>query len=189
MKTVPLNGGTVPLRTSKNPVLGVFRHHCGEIATVHQPQGTKKAHLRYLICDKCKCDQSSGDEYQAKIRANMQPNIEALLAAEGEPVSVKLTENTVTEIEPETNSDAVLDQNQLVEKLDEMTEQVAVTEQPTATPSNVVAEVVEQLAPEPKPQPINNTPQKAANDPIKPLKLVLSAIGGGVVGCLLALAR
>ncbi|MCG7553090.1 MULTISPECIES: hypothetical protein [Pseudoalteromonas] len=188
MKTVPLNGGTVPLRGSKNPVLGVFRHHCGSIATVHQPKG-RKAHLRYLLCDECGTDQGAREPYQEKIRANMQPNIEALLAAEGEPVSVKLTENTVTEIEPETNSDAVLDQNQLVEKLDEMTEQVAVTEQPTATPSNVVAEVVEQLAPEPKPQPINNTPQKAANDPIKPLKLVLSAIGGGVVGCLLALAR
>ena len=83
MRTVPLadSSGTLPLRASKNPVLGVFRHHCGELASVHQPNGTRK-HMRYLICDRCKTDQAAGKEYQAEIKANTYATIEALQASE-----------------------------------------------------------------------------------------------------------
>ncbi|PCC12906.1 hypothetical protein [Pseudoalteromonas sp. JB197] len=78
IKTVPApDGGTIPLRTSKNPVLGVYLHHCGSVASVHRPKGKRKNTL-YLICDECKTDQCAGAAYQEKIAANMQPNIEAL---------------------------------------------------------------------------------------------------------------
>lgn len=77
-KTVPtIDGGTVPLRTSKNPVLGVYLHHCGSVASVHQPKGKRK-NTFYLICDECGTDQCGGKPYQEKIKNNMQPNIEAL---------------------------------------------------------------------------------------------------------------
>ncbi|MDN3486879.1 hypothetical protein QL989_16190 [Pseudoalteromonas sp. APC 3224] len=77
-KTVPaIDGGTLPLRTSKNPVLGVYLHHCGSVASVHQPKGKRKDTF-YLICDECGTDQCGGKPYQEKIKNNMQPNIEAL---------------------------------------------------------------------------------------------------------------
>lgn len=179
MKTVPLNGGTVPLRGSKNPVLGVFRHHCGSIATVHQPKG-RKAHLRYLLCDECGNDQCSGASYQEKIRANMQPNIEALLAAEGESPEAP-PEVTPTEQPIETAPDVVL------EVVTPTVEQV--TEQPTQTTNDVVSEVVEQLQPEPKPQPVHTPNKPAANDPIQPKKLAVCIGLGGLIGGLFALAR
>lgn len=77
-KTVPaIDGGTIPLRTSKNPVLGVYLHHCGSVASVHRPKGKRKDTF-YLICDECGTDQCGGKPYQEKIKNNMQPNIEAL---------------------------------------------------------------------------------------------------------------
>lgn len=77
-KTVPaIDGGTLPLRTSKNPVLGVYLHHCGSVASVHQPKGKRK-NTFYLICEECGTDQCGGKPYQEKIKNNMQPNIEAL---------------------------------------------------------------------------------------------------------------
>lgn len=77
-KTVPApDGGTHPLRTSRNPILGVYLHHCGSVASVHQPKGKRK-NTRYLICEECGTDQCAGKEYQQKILDNMQPNIEAL---------------------------------------------------------------------------------------------------------------
>ncbi|TMP70546.1 hypothetical protein CWB76_10225 [Pseudoalteromonas sp. S1609] len=78
IKTVPApDGGTHPLRTSRNPILGVYLHHCGSVASVHQPKGKRK-NTRYLICEECGTDQCAGKEYQQKILDNMQPNIEAL---------------------------------------------------------------------------------------------------------------
>lgn len=78
IKTVPApDGGTHPLRTSRNPILGVYLHHCGSVASVHQPKG-KRRKTRYLICEECGTDQCAGKEYQQKILDNMQPNIEAL---------------------------------------------------------------------------------------------------------------
>tara|TARA_Y100000782_G_scaffold52778_1_gene58788 strand:+ start:1737 stop:2354 length:618 start_codon:yes stop_codon:yes gene_type:complete len=80
-KTVPApDGGTHPLRTSRNPILGVYLHHCGSVASVHQPKGKRK-NTRYLICEECGTDQCAGKEYQQKILDNMQPNIEALQKA------------------------------------------------------------------------------------------------------------
>ena len=83
-KTVPVTGGTVPLRTSKNPIVGVYLHHCGSIASVHQPRGKRK-NTYYLICEECGTDQCGGKPYQEKIAREMQPTIEALLNAENAP--------------------------------------------------------------------------------------------------------
>jgi len=113
--------GTVPLRASRNPVLGVFRHHCGSIATVHAPKG-RRAHLRYILCDKCGCDQASGGEYQEKIKKNMFVSIEDLEQSEQqapiakvkssdssklltEKLTETLTEKPLTQTEPDTAPD------------------------------------------------------------------------------------
>jgi len=81
-KTVPaVNGGTIPLRTSLNPVIGVYKHHCGSIASVHRPKGKRKNTV-YMMCDECGTDQCGGKPYQEKIAREMQPTIEALLNAE-----------------------------------------------------------------------------------------------------------
>ena len=206
MKTVPHNGGTVPLRGSKNPVLGVFRHHCGSIATVHQPKG-KKAHLRYLLCDVCKCDQASGDEYQAKIRANTYENIEALMAVEDESQPAV----SVTSEPSETPSDAVPTVNELVEIVEplpapEVTEpetvkkplETARTAVPTVKPVESQA-TDPQLAPKPSQTATNGVstastvagpaepqPNATANDP-KPARIGLAAVIGAVFGGLLAM--
>ncbi|WP_282131407.1 hypothetical protein [Pseudoalteromonas aliena] len=87
-KTVPApNGGTIPLRTSLNPVIGVYKHHCGSIASVHRPKGKRKNTV-YMMCDECGTDQCGGKPYQEKIAREMQPTIEALLNAEKAPSDV-----------------------------------------------------------------------------------------------------
>jgi hypothetical protein len=99
MKTTPFGDGNIPLRGSRNPVLGVFRHHCGQIASVHQPKG-KRSKTRYLICDDCGTDQCGGKPYQDKISLNTHHTIEALQAAEGEAHTVTDTVTTDTDIKP-----------------------------------------------------------------------------------------
>lgn len=98
-KTVPVTGGTVPLRTSKNPVVGVYLHHCGSIASVHQPKGKRK-NTYYLICEECGTDQCGGKPYQEKIASEMQPTIEALLNTNEVP-------NKVIEVYPKDDAPAV----------------------------------------------------------------------------------
>jgi hypothetical protein len=174
MNLVPVEGGGhVPMSASKNPVLGVYRHHCGEIATVHQPKGQKKAHLRYLLCPKCKCDQASGDEYQQLIRENTYRTIEELEAAET----------------PDTPTDAVYSDvdRQESEVLSQPLEVVEneLTEQPTETPTDAVKPLPEQPAVKPIAQP--NTP--AANDSDKTKKVAVCAVLGAIVGGLFAIAR
>jgi len=103
VKTVPaLDGGTVPLRTSKNPVLGVYLHHCGSVASVHQPKGKRK-NTFYLICDECGTDQCGGKPYQEKIKNNMQPNIEALQKNRDIPdeLPVKIHEEKTADFVPD----------------------------------------------------------------------------------------
>lgn len=96
-KTVPAkDGGTIPLRASTNPVIGVYLHHCGSVASVHHPKG-KRRHTFYLICEECGTDQCGGKAYQEKIAANKQPNIEALQKTcntQGECVVTKSGEKT-----------------------------------------------------------------------------------------------
>ncbi|OIQ45845.1 MAG: hypothetical protein BM565_12615 [Gammaproteobacteria bacterium MedPE] len=99
MKTVPFDDGHVPLRGSKNPVLGVFRHHCGQIASVHQPKG-RRSNTRYLVCDDCGTDQCGGKPYQEKISQNTYHTIEALEAAEQASQTANDTANADTQIKP-----------------------------------------------------------------------------------------
>ena len=103
IKTVPApDGGTHPLRTSRNPILGVYLHHCGSVASVHQPKGKRK-NTRYLICEECGTDQCAGKEYQQKILDNMQPNIEALQKACDLPgeLPVKIFEEETADFLPD----------------------------------------------------------------------------------------
>ncbi len=190
MKTVPLadQSGTIPLRASKNPVLGVFRHHCGEISTIHQPKG-KKAHLRYILCDKCGCDQASGESYQAKIRANSFNSIEELEASENSAVAEFKVVEPVSEV--------------LTDKLTEtVTEKVAPTVE-LETPSNVVVTVNEQLPVEttakvaqvtvPATEKINQNNQAKHKPQEQPKpqsikRISIAALFGGLLGGFLALA-
>ena len=69
--------GTIPNRSSKNPVIGVIRCDCGLPATVHNPRG-KRSGRYYTMCDECGTDQRAGDTRQTKIRAEMVQTIEEL---------------------------------------------------------------------------------------------------------------
>jgi hypothetical protein len=173
MKVVPLanGGGTIPLRTSKNPVLAVYRHHCGAIASVHQPQG-RKANLRYLHCDACGCDQAGGKDYQAKIRENSFESIEAL----------ELSENTSTVTEPLLT--------------DKLTENLPVTNElptPLETAPVVVDTVNEPLTPTPEKQtptptdkPTDKATYKVKGDSVKTgLSILLGGLFGGMLSILL----
>ena len=188
-KTVPVEGGTIPLRTSKNPVIGVFRHHCGNVATVHQYSGQKKKHLRYLHCDACGCDQAAGESYQKEIRDNMQPTLEALYASEQSQETVN---DTLVQSEPETLDTPIGEvysdvDHQETGELNTPLEVVEneLTEQPTETTSDAVESLPEQPAVEPSAQP--NTP--AANDSDKTKKVAVCAVLGAIVGGLFAIAR
>jgi hypothetical protein len=167
MKVVPLaNGsGTIPLRTSKNPVLAVYRHHCGGIASVHQPQG-RKANLRYLHCDTCGCDQAGGKDYQAKIRENSHESIEAL----------ELSESGLTVVEP-TLTDNLTD-NLTVNKA---------LAKPLATAPTVVDTVNEPLALPPQEQTPKPTDKPTYKDKGDSVKTGVSILLGGLFGCLLSI--
>ena len=69
--------GHIPLRTSKNPVIGVVRCECGEPATVHNPKGNRSGSY-YTICDECKTNQSSGQYRQKYLRKHMVQTVEEL---------------------------------------------------------------------------------------------------------------
>ncbi|TMO75323.1 hypothetical protein [Pseudoalteromonas aurantia] len=172
MKTVPQNGGTVPLRNSKNPVVGVFRHHCGNIASVHNYQGPKKKHLFYLHCDKCGCDQGAGKPYQAEIKAGMYDTIEQLEAAESDVISNQVTpevENT-----PETAADA--DYSEVVEsETVDINTQVDSQDLTIKKPPHTAPDAV-------------LTVETTAKDN-KPRNVAIAAIFGAIFGGLFALAR
>lgn len=203
MKVVPTadGSGTVPLRTSKNPVLGVYRHHCGNIASVHQPKG-RKSHLRYLLCDECGTDQGCGEVYQEKIRANMFDSIEELTEVEtvqqnalyavnrlnalglrddqnieetAKVLTESLTEKATDEISLETSTDAVVTVSEPVEQQLPVAEPVlteTLTEKPTCKVN------------EPKPV-IDQSPAKTKD--LKPVRVGFAAILGGMIGGLLAI--
>lgn len=177
MKVVPLanGGGTIPIRTSKNPVLAVYRHHCGAIASVHQPQG-RKANLRYLHCDACGCDQAGGKDYQAKIRENSHESIEAL----------ELSENSSTVTEPLLTDNVT----------DNLTENLPVTNElptPLETAPVVVNTVIEPLTPTPEKQtptptdkPTDKPTYKVKGDSVKTgLCILLGSLFGGMLSILL----
>ncbi|WP_435275694.1 hypothetical protein ACMAZF_01280 [Psychrobium sp. nBUS_13] len=207
MKTVPIadGEGTIPLRTSINKVLGVFRHHCGEIASVHQPKG-KRSHTRYLICDSCGTDQCGGKPYQAKIKANTYHSIEALQAAENavltvntdnETLSDELTEETTTQ-QAESLSDD--------KPTDTAPHAVSTANQGSDNETSDLTENHSELSPLPTP---NDIPVQASSDavstvnsiptPVEPkqnaqtqapktMRIGIFAVIGGAIGALLAVA-
>lgn len=180
MKTVPtLDGsGTIPLCASKNPVLGVYKHHCGQIATVHQPKG-RKAHLRYLICPQCKTDQASGKEYQAKIRSDMQPSLEALAEVEASTPNLIGSDTTdLTEKQPiVTSSEQPLGTNETAVPNQKSTEPLVPGTETTELTDELTDEPVKAVNP-----PTNNT------DRNKPKRVGIFAVVGGIIGGLLAIA-
>ena len=104
--------GTIPNRSSKNPVIGVIRCDCGLPATVHNPRG-KRSGRYYTMCDECGTDQRAGDTRQTKIRAEMVQTIEELAplvnqvkAEKPEPAeAVEANKSAVSTVnEPETET-------------------------------------------------------------------------------------
>tara|TARA_Y100000782_G_scaffold49352_1_gene55143 strand:- start:2974 stop:3567 length:594 start_codon:yes stop_codon:yes gene_type:complete len=190
-KTVPSNCGTgiVPLRTSKNPVLGVFLHHCGNVASVHQPRGKRKSTL-YLICDECGTDQCGGAAYQEKIRAEMRPTIEQLTEANPtEAVIANTTKPTDTaEIAVYSDLGNTEQAETLTEKQAEplaektvksFTDNLAFTDspsKPTETNDNAVSEQKTEA---------HTQTEKPANN--KPKRIAIAAGIGALFGGLLAL--
>ncbi|MCG7546965.1 hypothetical protein [Pseudoalteromonas sp. Of7M-16] len=172
MNLVPVEGGHVPMSASKNPVLGVYRHHCGEISTVHQPKGQKKAHLRYLLCPKCKCDQASGAEYQQLIRENTHRTIEELEAAE----ALETPNDAVYSDIDHQESEALNQSLEVVEK--------ELADQPTESPNDGV----KQLSDEPEVKPIAQPNTTAANESGNAKKIAFCAVFGAVIGSLFAIA-
>lgn len=211
MKTVPLidGEGTIPLRTSINKVLGVFRHHCGEIASVHQPKG-KRSHTRYLICDSCGTDQCGGKPYQAKIKANTYHSIEALQAAENavstvntdtETLSDELTQETITQQAESLSDDkptdtaphAVSTANQGSDNdISDSTENHSELS-PLPTPNDIPVQASKDAVSTVKSIPSlvepkqNAQTQAPANAP-KPMRVGIFAVIGGAIGVLLAVA-
>ena len=168
-KTVKvLGGGSIPLRASKNPVLGVFRHHCGQIASVHQPGGKRK-HTRYLICDECGTDQCGGEAYQAKIKANTYPDIETLEAAEEAEKQPEIA--PVVEPEIQLESSAFSEPDFIPSDTAEIADSSPIKQAETAAPVRP-----KQAEPEPTQQTTS-----------KPQRVGLAAIFGAFLGGALAL--
>lgn len=212
IKTVPApDGGTHPLRTSRNPILGVYLHHCGSVASVHQPKGKRK-NTRYLICEECGTDQCAGKEYQQKILDNMQPNIEALQKTCDLPgeLPVKIFEEKTADepselnknkpiglIEPLKGDRALSDMVNLMEtELSEAVNQVGTTKNAVSSPTQAEP-LTEKLAETSEPVKPLDTAKTAAQtetaDPVEQAKpenakrIGLFAIIGAGLGALLAI--
>jgi hypothetical protein len=173
VKTVPaLDGGTLPLRTSKNPVLGVYLHHCGSVASVHQPKGKRKDTF-YLICDECGTDQCGGKPYQEKIKNNMQPNIEALQKTCDIPgeLPVKIQEEKTADFVPDEQGD--LSKINPIGLIDPLKNETALAEtlKPIETAKNAVSSE-KQAEPETEKQAEKTEP---VNKPIKPAQTASGA--------------
>ena len=214
MKTVPFDDGHVPLRGSKNPVLGVFRHHCGQIASVHQPKG-RRSNTRYLVCDDCGTDQCGGKPYQEKISQNTYHTIEALEAAEQAALTANDTVNIDTDIKPTAkplttapsavytaNDEPLKKQTSLAasltaslsqkkeaaKPLDTAPHAAQTVNQPLETVTTDLADdLTENLAQsEPLDEPLAKPLNQAPNKPDKPMRIGIAAIIGGTIGALLA---
>jgi len=200
--TVPTpTGGTVPLRTSKNPVVGVYLHHCGSVASVHQPKGKRK-NTFYMMCEECGTDQCGGKPYQEKIAREMQPTIEALLDAHSTRIDAdeKDQEYTPPAVAPKHESanliglneskTSAIDTPDTVKPLD--TAELAVSSQVQADPLTI--NQAEKMA---KPKPIDTAKPAVQTDtaPITPEQVtpekakrvgIFALIGAGL-GVLLAI--
>jgi hypothetical protein len=150
--------GTIPNRSSKNPVMGVIRCDCGEPATVHNPRG-KRSGRYYTMCNECGTDQRAGDTRQSKIRAEMVRTIEELPPLVN-PVKAEAPK-------PAEAVEAVTEA--------EKTEPA----KPLQANENAVSTVNE---PDPKPEP--NEPEPEPNE--KPISLF--AVVGALLGAALAVA-
>jgi len=194
MKTVPLanGGGTIPMRASKNPVLGVFRHHCGELASVHQPKG-KRSGTRYLICDGCGTDQCGGTNYQAKIKAGTYHSIEALQAAENTVLTVKADVEIKPIVKPEVEPlqatpHAAQTVNQAVENNDPILSEKVTAPEPITKPIAKPLQAAPSAVPTVKtiPNKVEPKPNAIPANDVKPMRIGIAAIFGGLIGGLLA---
>jgi len=174
VKTVPsIDGsGTVPLCGSKNPVLGVFLHHCGGIASVHQPNG-KRSHTRYLICGNCGTDQCGGKPYQAKIKANTYPTIEALQAAGNAVSAVNESLEEVTTNLHEGLAKELTEKLEGIKPMDTAPHAVSTVNLSSEFVSPVLSETTVEKTPLPKPTVI---PVQASNSAVSTVKSIPSSV-------------
>lgn len=101
----------LPQSGSRNPVLGVVRCTCGQVATVHRPKGKRAAYL-YTICPDCGTDQRTGKPFQNWISETMVDDVAKLdpIGLQAEPqtepepeikVDLTETETEITDIQTE----------------------------------------------------------------------------------------
>ena len=180
-------GGTIPLRASKNPVEGVFLHHCGSIASVHRPQGKRKNTV-YLICDECGTDQCGGKPYQERIKSEMQPTIEALKEKIGETAPDAVYSEAQAEqsepanqalaapepMQPETAPDAVYSEAE-AEQSEPANQALATPEPEQPKPTQTVPDAV-----------YRQSEPKKSDD--KPKRITMAAGLGALLGAMLAMS-
>jgi hypothetical protein len=175
-KLVPLLGpdnqqiGHIPLRASKNPVIGVIRCECGEPASVHNPKGRRSGYY-YTMCDDCKTNQSSGDFRQTYLRENMVQTVEELPdSAPAKAPETPKPEQNLPELDSQPAAEAE------PPTVPELTEKAPVSAKPeplkAANNAAYTASEVKEITPEPQAQK-------------KPIALFAAC--GFVVGGLLAL--
>ncbi|WP_416308541.1 hypothetical protein [Neptunicella sp. SCSIO 80796] len=161
--------GHIPNRDSKNPVIGVFRCDCGDVATVHNPKGKRSGHY-YSICS-CGTDQRSGEHRQKWLRENMRETVEDL-----EPISISEPVKDVVSIPLETAENAVSTVNEpdmQIEQLEQTTEAENIPVSEPEPPQPEAAENAVSTVNEPAPE----------NSKIKPILFaVLGALAGGLLG-------
>lgn len=96
----------LPRNGSKNPVEGVIRCSCGEVATVHRPRG-KRSRFLYTICPQCGTDQRTGNPVQEWIKNNMAEGVESLsqqvVEPKPEPIGLQAEPEAETVTEPKAN--------------------------------------------------------------------------------------
>lgn len=191
-EVVEKNGGHVPTSKSTNETLGVFRHHCGDIATVHRPKGQRKKHLHYLLCKTCGTDQCAGAPYQAKIRENMQPNIEALEAFEqlqNKPVlTEQLTENLTDAESLQTTIGAVNSDIEPVTEIEPEKAEPVNTVKPIETPKHAVLGQIAEPVNKPITEHIKPTTTEPEPQRKNEKKTALFMVFGALFGGLFALA-
>jgi len=150
--------GTIPNRSSKNPVIGVIRCDCGLPATVHNPRG-KRSGRYYTMCDECGTDQRAGDTRQTKIRAEMVQTIE--------------------ELAPQVNQVKY-------ENLEPAKAVEAITEAETSEPAEVLETNESAVSTVNEPE-TETPPEETENEPeTKPISLFV--VVGGLLGAALAVA-
>lgn len=171
--------GHVPVRKSKNPIVGIVRCQCGLPKTLHNPKG-KRAGYWYSMCDSCGTDQQSGDFVQQKYRAEKVDVIENLpdfaptdLVSETEPspkIDFEAGANTEKEAEKQIKDTGLKPSNtRLKPESDDLPETVQSKAETEAEPDGDETDI--------------DTETKKLN---KPLCIGLGAVLGAIMGAIAA---